>query len=116
MDGLRITDTNSSNDSKGRAFGLEGNDFIYVIVGFVVALAVYLLLSVLFGCGKTVSLLLALPFAAAPLAWILFLKNNRPEGYAEDWMDQTFSGGGWSFATHAQPAAPSGPAHHESRA
>ncbi|MEO6994875.1 MAG: hypothetical protein ABI273_14805 [Lacunisphaera sp.] len=106
MDTLRITDTNSVNDTKGRAFGLEGNDFIYVVIGFVVALGLYLLLAVLFGCGKTVAVLLSLPFFAVPLAWIFFLKHNRPEGYAEDWMDQTFDSGGWSFATHAQPVSP----------
>ena len=102
MDGLRITDTNSANDSKGRAFGLEGNDFVYVIVGFVVALGLYLLLAVLFGCGKFVALLLALPFLLGPLGWILFLKHNRPEGHAEDWLDHTLGAGGWSCA-HAQP-------------
>ena len=113
MDALRITDTNSANDTKGRALGFEGNDFVYVIIGFVVALGLYLLLSVLFGCGKIVALLLAVPFLAGPLAWILFLKHNRPEGYAEDWMDQTFGGGGWSCATHAQPAPPHSPSHEE---
>ena len=46
---LRITDTNSVNDSKGRALGLEGNDFLYVIGGFVAAFACYLLLDVLLG-------------------------------------------------------------------
>ena len=40
MSELRITDTNSVNDTKGRAFGLQGNDFIYVLVAFVVRVAV----------------------------------------------------------------------------
>lgn len=42
MNELRVTDTNSANDSRGRAFDLEGNDFIYMIVAFVGALAIYL--------------------------------------------------------------------------
>ena len=42
MNELRITSTNSANDSKGRAFGLEGNDFIYVLVAFVIALGLYI--------------------------------------------------------------------------
>jgi hypothetical protein len=104
MDALRLTDTNSANDSKGRAFGLEGNDFVYVIVGFVVALGLYLLLAVLFGCGKLVSLFLALPFLLGPLLWVLVLKHNRPEGHAEDWFDHAFGPGGWSCASHTQPA------------
>ena len=112
MNGLRITDTNSANDSKGRAFGLEGNDFVYVIVGFVVALGLYLLLSVLFGCGQLLALALVLPFALGPLAWILLLKHNRPEGFAADWCDQTFNGGGWSLVAHAQPRSPAPHRHH----
>lgn len=106
MDGLRVTDTNSANDSKGRAFGLEGNDFIYVIGGIVLALGLYLLVSVLFGCGKLASLVLTLPFALGPAAWILLFKHNRPEGYAEDWFEHAISRDGWSCATNFQPIHP----------
>ncbi len=104
MSELRITDTNSANDSKGRAFGLEGNDFIYVIVAFVVALGLYLLLSVLLGVGKLAALAVALPFLLGPLAWVLLLRHNKPEGYARDWFDQKFNGEGWSFVVQTQPA------------
>jgi hypothetical protein len=82
MSELRITDTNSANDSKGRALGLEGNDFIYVLVAFVVALGLYLLLNVLLGVGKLAALVVALPFLLGPLGWVLFLKHNKPAGFA----------------------------------
>ena len=84
MSELRITDTNSVNDTKGRAFGLQGNDFIYVLVAFVVAL----------------------PFLFGPLAWVLCLRHNKPDGYAEDWFDQKFNGEGWAFVVRAQPPSP----------
>lgn len=106
MDALRLTDTNSANDSRGRAFGLEGNDFVYVVIGFVVALGLYLLLAVLSGCGKLLALFLALPFLVAPLAWILLLKHNRPAGHAEDWLEHTFGPDGWSCPAQAQLARP----------
>lgn len=105
MSELRITDTNSANDSKGRAFGLEGNDFIYVLVSFVVALGLYLLLSVLLGVGRLAALVVALPFLLGPLAWVLLLRHNKPEGYAEDWFDQKFNGEGWSFVVRVQPSS-----------
>ncbi len=104
MGRLRITDTNSANDSRGRAFGLEGNDFVYVLIGLVVALGLYLLLAVLFGVGKLVALVLALPFLIGPSAWVVLLRHNKPEGYAEDWFDQTFNGTGFTLAPHTQPA------------
>ncbi len=112
MSELRITDTNSANDSKGRAFGLEGNDFIYVLAALVVALGLYLLLNVLFGIGKMTALAFVLPFLLGPLAWVLLLRHNKPEGYAKDWFDQKFNGEGWSFVVQTQPAPRK---HHERR-
>ena len=106
MSELRITDTNSVNDTKGRAFGLQGNDFIYVLVAFVVALGLYLLLNVMLGVGKLPALVVALPFLLGPLAWVLFLRHNKPDGYAEDWFDQKFNGEGWAFVVRAQPSSP----------
>ena len=103
MDGLRITDTNSANDSKGRAFGLEGNDFIYVLVAFVAALGLYLLLTALLRFGKLDSLVFVSPFFIGPLGWVILLRHNKPEGCAEDWFDQKFNGEGWSFVMRAQP-------------
>lgn len=103
MSELRITDTNSANDSKGRAFGLEGNDFIYVLIGFVAALGLYLLLNVLLNVRLEIALLLALPFFLVPLTWVLLLRHNKPEGHAEDWWDQRVNGEGWSYAPFAQP-------------
>jgi len=84
MNELRITDTNSANDSKGRAFGLEGNDFIFVLVAFVIALALYLVFAFVLRVGMAVALLFSLPVFLATLAWVVLLRHNKPEGYAED--------------------------------
>ena len=66
--------------------------------------SLYLLLAVMFGVGKIVALVLVLPFLLGPLGWVVFLRHNKPEGYAEDWFDQTFSGAGFTLASHMQPA------------
>lgn len=97
MDGLRITDTNSANDSKGRALGFEGDDFLYVLAGFVAALAVFLVLTVILGFGQVAAFLFAVPLLAGPLAWVLLLRHNKPAGFAQDWFEQTFNGEGWSW-------------------
>lgn len=117
MSELRITDTNSVNDSKGRALGLEGNDFLYVIVGFVAAFACYLLLDVMLGAATLPSILLSLPLLVFPTAWVLLFRHNKPDGYAEDFFDQLVTGEGWSFAARNQPAHPGriGPTSHENR-
>jgi hypothetical protein len=95
---LRLTDTNSANDAKGSAFGLEGNDFVFVVVGFVLGLGLFL--------GLAFVLKVWLPFAALvgavvlllPTGWVLLFRHRKPEGYAEDWFDQRASGGGWTIS------------------
>ena len=106
MHELRITDTNSANDSKGRAFGLEGNDFLYVLIAFVVALGLYLVLTALLRVGLGVAFVFTGPIVAVPLAWVVLLRHNKPAGYAADWFDQRISGEGFSFAPRAQPSRP----------
>lgn len=103
MSDLRITSTNSVNDSRGRAFGLEGNDFIYILVAFVGALGLYIILSYVLRFGMAVSLAFALPVLLVPTAWVLLLRHNKPDGYAEDFFDDVVNGEGWSLVTRSQP-------------
>src|SRR5687767_1541654 len=108
MHELRLTDTNSANDSRGRAFGLEGNDFVYVLAALVIALGFYLALNLVLNVHAGVALAMALPVLLVPLAWVAFLRRNRAQGYAEDWFDQWSNGEGWSFARRTQPRLPGG--------
>jgi hypothetical protein len=106
MSELRITDTNSANDSRGRAFGLEGNDFIYVLIAFVVALGLYLVFAFALRIGLVPALVFSLPVFLGVSGWVLFFRHNRPEGYAEDWFDDLVNGEGWTFASGTQPVRP----------
>ncbi len=115
MSELRITDTNSVNDSKGRAFGLEGNNFLYVIGGFVGAFACYLLLAVVLGAASLPAILLSLPILILPTAWVLLFRHNKPEGYAEDYFDQLITGEGWSFTSRTQPQRTVNSSHEKRR-
>lgn len=103
MNELRVTDTNSVNDSKGRAFGLEGNDFLYVIGGIIGALGCFLLLHVLIGAGAVTTMFLAAPILLVPTAWVLLFRHNKPAGYAEDLFDHLVNPEGWTFAPRLQP-------------
>ncbi len=116
MTELRTTDTNSANDSKGRAFGLEGNDFIYVLVAFVFSLGTYIVLTAILHVRIAGALILALPVLLGTIAWVVLLRHGKPAGYAEDWFDHLVNSEGWSFASRTQPAASGKPAHEQSRA
>lgn len=108
MNELRVTDTNSANDSRGRAFGLEGNDFVYVLIAFVATLGFYLVLNLVLRVHAGVAVAMALPLLLGTLAWVVLLRRNRPEGYTEDWYEQFTNGEGWSFAARSQPTRPEG--------
>lgn len=102
---LRITDTNSANDSRGRAFGLEGNDFVYILVALVAAMGLYLVCTAVFHFGILPALILATPVFGVPAAWVVFLRHNKPAGYAADWFEQCVNREGWSLAHGRQPHA-----------
>lgn len=99
---LRVTDTNSANDNRGRAFGLEGNDFVYVLVAFVAALGLYAVCTTVLRVPPLGAIVLSLPIFAAPTAWVLLLRHNKPRGYAEDWFEHLVNREGWSYAPHSQ--------------
>ena len=104
MSDLRITDTNSVNDSRGRAFGLEGNDFVFVLVAVVAALALYIVCAFILRMGMSAALLLSVPGPAVTIAWVLLLRHNKPSGYAEDVFDDLVNGEGWSLPAEEQLA------------
>jgi hypothetical protein len=100
---LRITDTNSANDSRGRAFGLEGNDFVYVLVALVAAMGLYVVCTAVLHFRIVPALVLAIPVFVVPAAWVVFLRHNKPAGYAADWFENFINREGWSQAPGAQP-------------
>lgn len=111
MSELRVTDTNSASDARGRAFGLEGNDALYIVGAVVGALGLYLVLYALLRLSMGVALFFALPILLGPLAWVLLLRHHKPDGYAEDLFDDLVNGEGWSLAPRAQPFRPGDNAH-----
>jgi hypothetical protein len=95
--GLRITDTNSANDSKGRALGFEGNDFLYVVGGIIGSIGMFLLLYALLAVAPLTAVLLSVPVFVIPLLWVVLFRHNKPEGYAEDFFDYALNREGFAF-------------------
>jgi len=92
MEILRQTDTNASDDASGRAFGLDGNLYVPVVIGLVVAIALFAAFTLLLrwnplpaGLAAGIPLLLV-------VGWVALLRNGRPAGFdrdlAEYWMDR----------------------------
>ncbi len=101
---LRFTETNSSDDSAGKTWGLEGDLFWYLVGGsFTSVLTLLLLFSV-----WRWSLMAALIPAAAPISltliYILAFRQGRPSGYDTDLFELWLKGPGFG---PAQPIPPS---------
>ncbi|HAV13025.1 MAG TPA: hypothetical protein DCX06_05970 [Opitutae bacterium] len=105
MEQLERTRTNAATDSKGQAFGLSGNLFLYPIVGVVAALSVATICFSVLKLGLLISAIAALPFFVFPTLYVIFLRHNRPKGFDRDWFDNV-SSQGFSFVKANQPMNP----------
>jgi hypothetical protein len=103
---VRFTDTNASDDSKGRTWGLEG-DLFWIVVGGGFAFVMALLLC--FSALK-MSLMASLFIAAVPLTlclvYIFVFRQGKPAGYDMDCLDYWFNGSGITPNFQRQPKHP----------
>jgi hypothetical protein len=95
-DGIRLTETNSSDDSKGRTWGLEG-DLFWIVVGGGFAFVMILLMC--FSALK-MSFFTSLILAAVPLTlcliYIFVFRQGKPTGYDIDYLDYWLNGSSFS--------------------
>lgn len=96
MTELKHTETNAADDSSGRAFGLDGNLYLPVLLTVLGALALFAVLGIL----VRVPYVLAAAVTGAPLAtviaWVLLLKQGKPRGYDRDVIEQWLGGGNFT--------------------
>ncbi len=118
MSDLRFTETNAGDDSSGRAFGLEGNLYLPLVLAVVGALAVFALLKL---CGA--SLGVAGLASATPLTvvagWVMLFKHGKPAGYDRDKWDDLMGRGHFTLGdeslthTKSHTGAPEGRFVHD---
>lgn len=105
---LRLSDTNSADDSTGRTWGLDGGLFWYLVAG-VFAFVVTLLF--LFSAMR-VSFAASLVVAAVPLAlmatYVFGFRQGRPPAYDLDIVDYWTNGAGFGPNPQLQPKHPFG--------
>ena len=98
---IRLTDTNSSNDSSGRTWGLDGSLFWIFIGGAAASVG---LILVLFS-GMHWDFLPALIAASVPVGtasvYVFGFRQGKPPGYDIDLLDTLFHGRG--FAPKSEP-------------
>lgn len=78
---LRLTETNSADDSAGRTWGLEGNLFWHVVAGvFISVLTLLLCFSALRWSFGSSALLAAVPLTLS-LTYVFGFRQGKPCGY-----------------------------------
>ncbi len=108
MSELRFTDTNASDDSAGRAFGLDGNLYLPLVIGLLAAVALFAFLSFA-GMRPTIAGAVSLAPVGLTLLWLLGLRHARPAGYDRDKVEAIMGGGS---ASPDSPAAMQGKSHN----
>lgn len=104
MSDLRFTDTNAGDDSTGRAFGLDGNLYLPVVVSAITGVGLGAGLHLGAGVdGRLAGAIGAMPGLAA-LGWAYFLRQGRAPGYAKDKLDCLIGGGHFSKTASHVPA------------
>lgn len=99
---LRRTETNAADDSRGQAFGLEGNLYLVIVIAVLVALALLAWLGFVWRTGWVIAAVLASCPVMAVLFWALILRRGRPPGYDRDWVEQRLGGGNFTRDRRAQ--------------
>ena len=92
---LRMTDTNSGNDSSGSVWGIQGNLFYVFLIAAL--LSIILLLGLFAGVGlpfATATVVAAVPMILA-IFYIVF-RQTHPPGHDLDLLDQLLNGRGFS--------------------
>jgi len=104
--GLRFTDTNSADDSKGSVWGLDGFLYIYLLAGAMMSVA---LLLFLFSAMRN-PLLPSAMVAAIPLLlgliYIFGFRQGKPPAYDQDVFERWIIGDGFGPNPHLQPQHP----------
>ena len=102
MTDLRQTETNAADDSSGRAFGLDGNLYLPVLLAVLGALGLFAVLNLGLRLGfVTAGIATGLPLAVV-LGWALLLKQGKPAGYDRDLIEHWLGGGHFTRAAGDQ--------------
>lgn len=94
---LIITDTNSNDDSSGKAFGLSGNNYLYLLGTLMGSIILFMIFYHHYELGVLISLSFSFPLFVLGIVVLLLLVEGKPKGYALDFLENLLSSGNWSL-------------------
>lgn len=84
---LRFTDTNGADDAAGRAFGLDGDLYLPVVIAAVAGVAAFAVLGLWLRVSFAVAGVVAAVPAGLVVGWILILRRGKPRGHDRDQVE-----------------------------
>lgn len=100
MNDLRLTETNSADDSAGKTWGLEGNLFWYLAGGVFTSVIVLLLFFSMWRWSLAASATLAAVPLTLTSVYIFGLRQGKPPGYDRDLVELLVCGPGCGPELH----------------
>lgn len=99
---LRFTDTNAADDTAGRAFGLDGNLYLPVVLTGVGGIGLFGILGLVLRLPYAVAGAVAATPCGLTLVWVLLLRRGKPAGYDRDKLEDLVGGGDFGPVANRQ--------------
>jgi hypothetical protein len=106
MSDLRITDTNSGDDTEGSAFGLTGNLYLPLVLAGVAAPVAGIFLHFVVRVPALISGVVAVVPVALAACWVFGLRQGKPAGYDRDRVEEWLGGGSFTLVAAQQKGNP----------
>ena len=103
---LRISDTNSADDSEGKTWGLDGNLLRFVVAGVFLFVVTLLLHFSAARCSFGQSFAKAIIPLALMLIYVFGFRQGKPPAYDLDLVDYWTNGAGFAPNPQLQPQHP----------
>lgn len=109
MSAIRLNehDANQGAQSSGEFLGMSGNSGWYLLGSAGATILMVIVLWGVFGVSLLLCLLVGIVLCALSIAYVLVLKNNRPEHYDTDFFESALVEAGviaFAFGPRAKPA------------
>lgn len=106
MSELRITDTNSGDDTEGSAFGLTGDLYLPLALAGIAGPMLGIFLHFVVRAPVWLAAGIGVVPVVLAACWVFGLRQGKPAGYDRDRVEEWLGGGGFTLVAAQQKGNP----------